>query len=487
VTSLRFQEPSRFQHGSGYGLLPFRFIRQKGEILVVNDAGAYIFLSQSSFSAFVEHRLETATAEYQSLKAKHFLRDSTSTLPLHLLATQYRTKKSFLDGFTALHMFVVTLRCDHSCGYCQVSRVTENRTTYDMSRSTADKAIELMLRSPAPALKVEFQGGESLLNFDLVRYIVERVEERTKNTGRSVEFVVATNLAPATGEMLDFLAAHEVLVSTSLDGPAFIHDTNRPRRGNDSHRLLRENLARARSALGHDRVSALMTATPLSLANPREIIDEYVALGFDSIFLRWVSPYGFALRTGAAIRYGVQEFLRFYVEGLDYIIELNRTGTNLVEVYTQILLRRILTPFPTGFVDLQSPAGAVLNAVAYNHDGFVYASDEARMLAATGDGTFALGHVDTESYEEMFGGPTARLLASSSVLETLPGCAWCAFAPYCGADPIFHWATQRDLIGHRPTSSFCGRNMGVFRHLFDRLRRADEFEEALFARWASLN
>jgi His-Xaa-Ser system radical SAM maturase HxsB len=354
-----------------------------------------------------------------------------------------------------------------------------------MTRSTADKAVDLMFRSPAPSLKVEFQGGEPLLNFELIRYIVDRVERLNRDQGRSVEFVVATNLAPLTDEMLFFLAEHAILVSTSLDGPSFIHDTNRPRREANSHQLLRSNLARARTVLGHDRVSALMTATPLSLQHPREIIEEYVSLGFDSIFLRWISPYGFALRTGIASRYSVGEFLRFYRAGLDYIVGLNRDGVNLTEVYTQILLRRLLTPFSTGFVDLQSPAGAVLNAVAYNYDGLVYASDEARMLAEMGDQTFALGNVHSTSYEDLFSGPVARLLASSSVVETLPGCSWCAFAPYCGGDPIFHWATQGDVIGHRPSSAFCGRNMGVFRHLFERLGRADPFEVALFDRWAS--
>jgi hypothetical protein len=66
------------------------------------------------------------TMRSTTLKSKHFLRDSSSLTPITLLATKYRTKKSFLAGFTALHIFVVTLRCDHSCLYCQVSRVSES-------------------------------------------------------------------------------------------------------------------------------------------------------------------------------------------------------------------------------------------------------------------------------------------------------------------------------------------------------------------------
>ena len=40
-----------------------------------------------------------------------------------------------------------------------------------------------------------------------------------------------------------------------------------------------------------------MTTTKLSLGRVREIIDEYVAQGFRGIFLRPMSPYGFAVKT----------------------------------------------------------------------------------------------------------------------------------------------------------------------------------------------
>src|SRR5204863_1552140 len=108
-----------------------------------------------------------------------------------------------------------------------------------------------------------------------------------------------------------------------------------------------------------------------------------------------------------------------------------RQGHEFIEVYTHLLLRRMLTPFPTGYVDLQSPAGAVISVVVYNYDADVYASDEARMLAEMGDRSFRLGNLHENTFEEVFGGEVARMLVASSCLETLPGCSQCAFAPYC--------------------------------------------------------
>ena len=467
----------------GYGLLPFRFLDFDGRKFLVNEVGEHLFLEQATFEAFVSHHLAPSSSEYSDLKSKHFLFDSGADLPVSLLATKYRTKRSFLAGFTGLHIFVVSLRCDHSCHYCQVSRVSVNRQKYDMSEETAHRAIDLVFRSPANPLKIEFQGGEPLLNFELIQLIVTEVEHRAALDGRLVEFVIATNLAFLSDEVLSFCRAHEVLISTSLDGPAFLHNANRPRPGNDSHEVATRSIERVREELGYDRVSALMTTSRLSLDHPIEIVDEYVARGFDHIFLRPVSPYGFALRTRNKTGYELDEFLSFYRTALAYIIELNRSGTFLVEDYAKILLTKILTPFPTGYVDLQSPAGIGIGVAVYNYDGDVYVSDEARMLAEMGDKSFRLGNVHQSSYEELFLGEKLKSLIADTVIESLPVCADCAFQSYCGSDPLENFATQGSVVGHRPTSHFHKRNFEIISHLIRLYYGDDPFLRPLFWSW----
>src|SRR4051794_26608750 len=208
---------------ASYRLLPFRFMRwTKGEVLLVNEVGEHIFVESDCFRDLATHRLPAHHPMYSDLKTRHFLLDGGSNVPIDLLATKYRTKKSFLDGFTRLHMFVVTLRCDHTCAYCQVSRVTEDKNRYDMTRETALEAITFLFRSPSPVLKVEFQGGESLLNFDVIRFIVEEVERRNGVEQRHIEFVIATILSQLTDEVLEFCDEHSICLSTSLDGPAHL-------------------------------------------------------------------------------------------------------------------------------------------------------------------------------------------------------------------------------------------------------------------------
>jgi uncharacterized protein len=471
---------------AGYRLLPFRFARLNDtEYVLTNQAGEFTLITRDALEALAAHRLSMGAPLYQDLKAKHFLLDDDSDVAIELLAVKVRTKLRRLAEFTALHIFVVSLRCEHACPYCQVSRQSDDKAAFDMSRETAAKALDLVFRSPSPALKIEFQGGEPLLNFSLIRDIVTWAEHRNLQERRRLEFVIATNLALISEDILAFCREHQILISTSLDGPPDLHNRNRPRPGGNSHELAVKGIERARAALGRDRVSALMTTTEASLNRVREIIDEYVRYGFDSIFLRPLSPYGFAVKTRWYASYDTDRWLQFYREGLAYIIELNRSGLFFAEQYAATILAKMLTPFDTGYVDLMSPAGAGIAAVVYNYDGDVYASDEARMLAEMGDKTFRLGSVHTNSYEQIFLSEHLLDTLEASFAGSAPLCADCAFEPFCGADPVYHHATQGDVVGHKPTSDFCARNMAIFRHLIT-LMRSDREIRRTFTKWVAV-
>lgn len=482
----KFQSLQKYEEtlASGYRLLPFRFTQLEGDTYVAsNMVGEFTVMDRAALDDFAGGRLEPHDPVYSELKAKHFLLDGDSDVTVDLLSVKLRTKLAPLANFTALHLFVTTLRCDHSCPYCQVSRANDDRQEFDMSEETALKSIELAFRSPSPVLKFEFQGGESLLNLNLIRFIVEEVKRRNAEERRDIQFVIATNLALLSDEAIELARQHDILISTSLDGPEDLHNRNRPRPGNDSYKRTIEGIQRVRRELGRDRVGALMTTTAASLNQVKPIIDEYIAQDFRGIFLRPLSPYGFAIKTKFYQAYDQSKWLEFYFEGLDYIIDLNLKGFGFTEYYAAMVLRKMLTPFQPGYVDLLSPAGAGVAAVVYNYDGDVYASDESRMLAEMGDKSFCIGNVHSNTYEEIFLNDTLLEALESSFASSVPMCSWCAFEPYCGADPVFHHATQSNFVGKKPLSAFCNRNMSVFKGLIQRMNGRPEVRE-IFERWA---
>jgi uncharacterized protein len=452
--------------GAAYSLLPFRFLPLDDQrYIATNFVGELAVIGVDDLRDLVQRRLMMHGPLYNELKSKHFILDGDSTVALDLLALKYRTKQSLLARLTSLFMFVVTLRCEHSCPYCQVSRQSLDRQAFDMKEQDADRAIAFLFATPSPEIKIEFQGGEPLLNFPLVQKIVRTVKERSEHSEKRVQFVIATNLALMNSEVADFCREHDVFISTSLDGPRGLHNSNRPRPGGDSYERAIEGIQFVRNQLGNDRVSALMTTTRASLDQPEAIVDEYVSQGFSSIFLRWLSPFGFAVKTGAINHYTADEWIAFYKRALAYIIKLNLDGVVFREEFATLLLRKMLTPFPTGYVDLQSPAGIGIAALAFNYNGKIYASDESRMLAEMGDQEFCLGHLASETFESVMSSEKLVNYLAATMTESMPMCADCGVQPFCGSDPVFHYATQGDAVGFKPTSGFCRKQMEITKHL----------------------
>lgn len=483
---MRFEPAQAFAPEPAYTLLPFRFRRlpwDSERALLSSLSGDWMVMPADRLPALVAGDIGPGDPLRLDLEARHFIAASADRATLAPLLSQIRTRKSYLQDGPALHIFVVSLRCHHTCAYCQVSRRPTGQSRFDMVEDASIHAVDRLFEWPSPTLTIEFQGGEPLLHFDRVRSLTEQIVERNRSEGRTLRFVVASTLHDLTDEQLAFFAEHGFALSTSLDGPEWLHSANRPRPERDSYRRTVEGIERARRVLGEDAVSALTTLTRRSLEAPEAIIDEYRKLGFPSIFLRPLSPYGFALKTKTRTGYTIEDFLAFYRRALDHLLAVNRSGYRMDEVYASLLLSQLMTPFSHGYVDLRSPTGAGLGAVVYDYDGWAYPSDEARMLAAMGDFTFRLGRVEEPVATWLRSDAMQRVL-EAGVAEALPTCADCVFVPWCGADPIDHYARQGDTIGHRPTSDFCRKQMGMFDLLFERWETCGPQDRAILESWA---
>src|SRR5262245_26782582 len=107
------------------------------------------------------------------------------------------------------------------------------------------------------------------------------------------------------------------------------------------------------------------------------------------------------------------------------------------------------------------------------------------MLAEMGDTGLRLGNVLENSYQEVIFGDRMQAIAAASCNEALAGCADCALQPFCGADPVYHYATQGDMFGNRASSGFCKRNMAIIRHLLGLLHGGDAEVEDIFWSWVN--
>ena len=461
-----------------YHLLPFTFTRVSGKEVLVNELGD-IIISPSGTVANLVNREAIDEELFKSLVSNFFISEKPIPALSDLIAIRLREKKRFLDYFTSLHIFVLTLRCNQNCVYCQASSCNEDCTTVTMSMQTMKRSVELMFQSPSPYLTMEFQGGEPSLEPGLLRYGIELAEEFNKTQQREINYVLCTNCVNLTEEVMSICKQYKVLISTSLDGPAKLHNTNRGKV--DSYEKVVAGIEKARKKLGYDQVSALMTTSERALDYPTEIVDEYVKLGFKSVFVRALNPYGLASDNPNWEAY-TNRFITFYKTAFEHILDLNKKGTFFIEEFAAIILKKMITPYSTGFVDLQSPAGIINSVLIYNYDGYVYASDESRMLAEYSDYTFRLGNV-TEPYSKIVYGRVAKRAAKFWSNEALAGCSDCGVRTYCGADPVRNHSTQNDMYGYRPTSLLCRKNKAIIEYIISLIIERYDEVMPIFKSW----
>lgn len=453
--------------GNPYHIFPHCSSEFDDECLISNNAGEFYFLPPKLYSDFLNLKLETTSDLFDDLKSKFFLTDSSIENAKSMIDIRIRTKKKNTYSGVSLHMVVPTIRCNSKCVYCQVSsknKAMPLRHSTDMSMNVAKKTVDLIFKSPSEYLKIEFQGGEPTLNFEIVEFIVKYAEAKAKRCNKNLEFVICTNLISINAKMLRFIKKHNIMISTSLDGPQHIHSANRPLPdGRDSFESFVENLELARSS-GVNKISALLTVTSRNLFKLKEVVDEYIKLGFSSIFIRPINPFGRALENDTA-KYSSDIFIQEYLKCIEYILEINKKGVYFIDEFISILARSILTPYNHGFVDLQSPSGAGTMCALYNYDGKIYASDEGRMLGEQGDFSFQLGTVN-DRYDDIFKGKFVSRILEESCLENYEDCSSCSFMPFCGCDIVKDYVESGKLFQRKVNSISCQYVKPIFEKIF---------------------
>ncbi|MFH1294916.1 MAG: His-Xaa-Ser system radical SAM maturase HxsB [Candidatus Aenigmatarchaeota archaeon] len=449
---------------------------EKNRNLITADHGFWAILDDRELHLLKTMKVETDPSLFNKLKEGGIIVTRNS---FDKVTADYRERFHFLDYGPSLHIIVPTLRCNQKCVYCHSRSVPPKTEGVDMDKETAKKVVNFIMTSRAKSIVIEFQGGECSLNFETVKHVVEYANERAEAMDKRVRFSVVTNLTAMTEEMLGFLKDHKIMgLSTSLDGPKKIHDTNRKYiDGAGTYDDVVYWVKRIKKDFKHDfNLNAMTTITKFSLNYPKEIVDEFVKLGFNGVWLRPMNNLGFANASWKTIGYTAEEYLKFWKESLSYILEVNKKKP-FQEVLSRILLSKMLLKKDPMYVDIQSPCGAAIGQLLYDSRGDIFTCDEAKVL---GD-VFKLGNVATTTMESAITNPTVvSMMNMSTKLASL--CDACAFSPYCGLCPVDTYVTQGSIVPKLPQSFRCKVFKEVLKTLFTELANSED-SRRIFTGW----
>lgn len=120
--------------------------------------------------------------------------------------------------------------CNLKCKYCFASQGDFNGPKGLMSFEVGKKSLDYLIANSGNRknLEVDFFGGEPLLNFDVVKQLVDYGNEQAAKHNKLFRFTITTNGVLLDDEKIKYINEHMHNVVLSLDGRKEINDNMRP-------------------------------------------------------------------------------------------------------------------------------------------------------------------------------------------------------------------------------------------------------------------
>ena len=167
--------------------------------------------------------------------------------------------------------FLLNSACNFMCKYCFIeSRIEKNDESF-MSREIAEKGIQLLQKNIDRKYEttIIFYGGEPFLNFDVMKYIVQRTKELEMN----VKFNVVSNGSIIDTEIINFIKKYKIDIGISIDG---LKNTNDEMRIDNEEKGTFDKIISTISILSQNKINFGISCT-ISKHNMKKI-DEIIIL-----------------------------------------------------------------------------------------------------------------------------------------------------------------------------------------------------------------
>ena len=138
------------------------------------------------------------------------------------IAKNYR-RNNFNVKAICLH---VAHTCNLNCSYCFAAQGKYHGERAVMSLETGKRAIDFLIENSGSHknLDIDFFGGEPLMNWEVVKQLVEYGREQEKLHGKNIRFTLTTNGVLLNDEVIDFCNKEMHNVVLSLDGRPEVHN-----------------------------------------------------------------------------------------------------------------------------------------------------------------------------------------------------------------------------------------------------------------------
>ena len=335
----------------------------------------------------------------------------------------------------------ITNSCNLACRYCYEygdDRIAPAEVPAAMTEEVARQSVDRLITDSGEAkdLQVTFFGGETLLNWRVIRPTVEYAREQASQAGKRVDFSLTTNATLLTREISQWIADNRIGVTISVDGDKQFQDSMRVyRSGMGSYDVIAPRIAEFLKVQKRP-VGARVTVTSKNLDVPR-IFEHLIGLGFYEV--------GFAPVTSSPDQ--------DYALGDDGFDELLDQFRGLADDYVEAAVEgRYL-----GFSNLSDLLGEIHEGVSKAYPcgaglglvGVAPGGEVGLCHRFAGSGDHDLGHVATGIDEEK----RAEHLKKAHI-DARTDCSQCWVRSLCSGG-CYHEAQVRYGDRFRPNLHYC--------------------------------
>ena len=251
----------------------------------------------------------------------------------------------------------VTNQCNLSCSYCyeygEDRIATPEGKTKFMSQETARSTVDFLLnQSPGRRMvHLTFFGGETLLNFPVVKSTIEYARTKAAELGKYIDFSMTTNATMLTSEIISFLAENNVGVTVSIDGPKESNDRFRVfHNGKGSYDVIAPKIKELVKVHRSRPIGARVTLTA-QVVDVRKIFRHLTdEMGFDEVGFAPVttSPVRLYAIGNTGLDHVLEQFTELAGEYLEYALQNKHHGFSNVNDTLQELHQGVSKAYPCG-------------------------------------------------------------------------------------------------------------------------------------------
>ena len=408
-----------FNLDNNYIINHYRFKPIKDGLLLTNDFGSWVYLDKNEFTLLRHGNLNQNQALLSLLKDKGVILAENN---LDKVINDFRLRSMPL--FRGTYHHAVYLNTDS----LKLENIDEN----------TKKITDFILQTPSREAIVKFKGN-ILENFEIVKSFINEFKE---NHNKKIMFEIETDLNNFNDDIIEFLINNKfdvwiVLKYMNLSDEVF--------------KFVKE-LQRRHRVIFYIDISRKM------LGEEQKIIDFFVENNLTSFFIR---------KTKDITK---DEFTAFWKKIIDDAYEANKKSGRIAiqELYASTLLRKITSINDVFYHELSNLCtGTIINQLAYNLKGEVYANEES-----VGIELFKLGDVNS-SYSDIVSSDDSLALLGTSLIGDA-ALEINAYKPYISSCPVCNYLEFSNIISHH-TSQRTLILIEILDYLFEKILFDKEF------------